>query len=412
MSASTVNRVNRSDSLALYMALRLLGHGENKFARFVTWVSFAGLALGVMVLTVVVTVMNGFDSALKDRLLSSIPHITVQNVGLAEVEGAVKDTPGVLAVHPYFSGLGALTAGGQVQPVGLYASRADGRKSLSNISQAMRNGGLQALFDNPGGLIVGAPLARHLGLLPGDDVVVLGVANQGEGVAPKLLRFTLAGTFELGAELDYSLVIGNLDRMPQAQWDQLGDVGVQIQLQEPLRAPLLVEQLRRNLPQAQVDSWNTTYGELFQAVQLEKSMMFVLLVLVVAIAAFNIIAGQTMVVNDKRGNIAILRTMGAKRSMILRLFLLQGVCISFVGTIIGLGLGLACASYINEILDVLQALTGMHLLDGSFFVRVPVRIEAMDLVIISTMSAGLCLLSAWMPAWRAAHLNPIDALHA
>ncbi len=145
--------------------------------------------------------------------------------------------------------------------------------------------------------------------------------------------------------------------------------------------------------------------------QLEKSMMFMLLVLVVAIAAFNIIAGQTMVVNDKRSNIAILRTMGAPSRMILWVFLLQGLCISSVGTVLGLGLGLLCAFNINEILDGVQILTGMHLLDGSFFVEVPIRVLPGDMLLICAVSASLCLLSALLPARRAAQLDPVLALH-
>ncbi len=398
--------------LALSMAMRLLSHGENKFARFVTWVSFLGLSLGVMILTVVVTVMNGFDHALKERLLSSIPHVTVQQAELEEVRRAVTDgVSQVRAVHPYFSGLGALSAQGEVHPVTSYAVDKMGRQSLSHISRSMRHGQLENLFDQPTGMIVGAPLARYLGLVVGQPVILLSVQQVGEAVLPKLLKFELVGTFELGAELDYSLVLLNLQRFDDAQWQGFGERGIQVQLDQPLLAPIVEAQLAGALPHARVGSWGTTYGELFQAVQLEKSMMFVLLILVVAIAAFNIIAGQTMVVSDKRSNIAILRTMGATHKLILRIFLFQGVFISLLGTCVGLVLGLLCAGYINEILDVLQMFTGRHLLDGSFFVRVPVLVQVGDLMVIGGLSAGLCLLSAWMPARRAAQLNPVEALH-
>jgi lipoprotein-releasing system permease protein len=237
------------------------------------------------------------------------------------------------------------------------------------------------------------------------------VENRNESVAPKLLRFTLAGTFELGAEPDYSLAIVNLARLSRAQWQQLGDHGLQVQLHDPLQAPQLTAQLIRQLPQQRIDSWDSAYGELFAAVRLEKSMMFLLLLLVVAIASFNIIAGQTMIVNDKRASIAILRTMGGKAGLIRRAFLLQGIGIGVSGTVLGLLLGLLCAFNINDILQALQSITGMHLLDGSFFVEVPVLVLPEDLLAIALMSCGLCLLSAWFPARRAAQLDPVQGLH-
>ena len=398
--------------LAWSLARRLLTHGENRFARFVTWVSFIGLTLGVMVLTVVITVMNGFDGELKTRLLRAIPHITMAGADVGDPAYRVaQQQPGVASVHTYFQGLGAISVGSQVQPISLYGVGDEGLAVLDYIAEHMNDGHLENLRGNPVGMLLGAPLARYLGLQVGDSLLVLAVENRNESVAPRLLRFTLVGTFELGAEPDYSLAVVNLARLSRADWQQLGDYGLQVQLRDPMHAPRLSARLDAQLPGQPIDGWDSTYGELFAAVRLEKSMMFVLLLLVVAIASFNIIAGQTMIVNDKRASIAILRTMGGKAALIRRVFLLQGIGIGVTGTILGVALGLLCAFNINAILQALQRFTGMHLLDGSFFVEVPVLVLPGDLLIIAVMSCGLCLLSSWFPARRAAQLDPVEGLH-
>jgi lipoprotein-releasing system permease protein len=298
-----------------------------------------------------------------------------------------------------------------VQPVSIYAVGDQGLSSLDYLHKSIQQGSFADLQADVNGMFVGAPLARYLGLRVGDPVLLLAVATQQQGVTPRLLRFTLLGTFELGAEPDYGLVIVNLARQSAPAWQSMGDKGLQIQLTEPLAAPRIAALLSAQFPQVKVDSWVSAYGELFQAVQLEKSMMFVLLLLVVAIASFNIIAGQTMVVNDKRASIAILRTMGCTEGLIRQVFLLQGVCIGLLGTLIGLGLGLLCAYYINAIMELIASISGRHLLDGSFFVEIPVKVLPADLLLIGLMSCGLCILSAWFPARRAAQMNPVAALH-
>ncbi len=404
--------LTRPERLDAALALRFAAQGGSRFARFVSWVSFVGLTLGVMVLTVVITVMNGFDGELKSRLLRSIPHVTIADAtaGTPAYREA-QEIPGVVSVHEYFQGVGAISAAGEVQPIGLYGIGSDGVDGMQYLADNMIEGTLGELPGYADGIILGAPLARYLRLQPGDPVVVLAIANGEQGISPQLLKFTLRGTFELGAEPDYNLAIVNLARQERAVWARMGDVGLQVQLEDPLRAGDVQRRLTAALSDADVDSWSTTYGELFQAVRLEKSMMFLLLLLVVAIASFNIIAGQTMMVNDKRAAIAILRTMGGSQCLVRSVFLAQGIFVGVVGTGAGLCLGLLAAFNINGILDALQALTGMHLLDGSFFVEVPVLILPEDLVVIAALSCGLCLLSAWFPARRAANLDPVQSLH-
>jgi lipoprotein-releasing system permease protein len=398
--------------LTLSIALRFLGARENRFARFVTWVSFIGLTLGVMILTVVATVMNGFDNELRSRLLQAIPHVTVTGIDAQHPFASAASARDVTrSAHDYFQGIGAITNRGAVRPIRIYGTSPQGFSAMEFVGQHLDGVSFDDLRRQQAGILIGAPLARILRLAPGDALSVVVSTVSGDLVVPKPLRFNLVGTFELGAEPDYDLAIVSLDDRSISQWQELGELGLQVQLSEPLRAQALTRELGAQFPELNVTSWSETYGELFQAVQLEKSMMFTLLLLVVAIAAFNIIAGQVMTVSDKSPDIAILRTMGAPEALIRNVFLAQGALISLLGTAIGIALGLLVALNINALLDGLQALTGMHLLDGSFFVEVPILILPSDLLLIAALSGLLCLVSAWIPARRATQVNPVVALH-
>ena len=396
--------------LPLQLAIRLLFRASNAFARFVTWVSFVGLMLGVMILTVVVSVMNGFDHELRSRLLSTIPHITVAS---DEIPPELrKHVPQDARISRYFQGVAAVSVRSRVIPLTLYGiDPKNDAPFLSMENSGLSQEALSGLGQFEHGILLGAPLARILGAEIGDSIRLMTVMVEGERVQPKILTFELADTFRFGAETDYSLGVVNLHRYPNAQWRTMGDVGVQVQLAEPMAAGALLANLKEQMPDDDFASWETTFGELFQAVQLEKSMMFVLLLLVVAVAAFNIVAGQTMLVDDKRQNIAILRTMGATQKLIKEVFFLQGATVSITGTALGLILGVSVSTYVNEIMSGVEAITGMHLLDGSFFVEIPVLVEWLDLLIISVMALAICLLAAYLPARRAAELDPVRNLH-
>jgi lipoprotein-releasing system permease protein len=394
--------------LALHLANRLLFHSSNAFARFVTWVSFIGLILGVTILTVVVSVMNGFDHELRTRLLSTIPHVTIDadnlNAQLAE------QVPKGASVSRYFQGLGALNSRGRVYPMTLYGIDPDAENQQSLID-GLSPEVILRLKRNPNGIVMGAPLVRMLRVEQGDAVRLMTVDVSTTAVQPRILNFALEGEFSFGAETDYSLVVINLNKFASEQWRAMGDLGLQIQLPDPMLAGQLVERLQASSDGIAIASWETRYGELFQAVQLEKSMMFVLLLLVVAIAAFNIIAGQSMLVEDKRQNIAILRTMGAKPRLIRQLFFFQGAIVSLSGTTLGLVLGLCSSIFVNDIMAGIEFVSGMHLLDGSFFVEIPVRVQLVDLLVISALTLSICLAAALLPAQRAARLDPVAGLH-
>ena len=396
--------------LSFQLATRLLFRASNAFARFVTWVSFIGLLLGVMILTVVVSVMNGFDHELRSRLLSTVPHITV---AVDEISDELrKHVPKDATISRYFQGVAAVSVRGRVIPLTLYGVEPEQETPFRNMQDTgLSQASLSSLGQLEHGILLGAPLARILGVDVGENIRLMTVRVGDDRIQPKILTFELADTFRFGAETDYSLGVVNLHRYPNSEWRAMGDVGVQVQLANPMEAGSLLAGLSKQLPDEQFASWETTFGELFQAVQLEKSMMFVLLLLVVAVAAFNIVAGQTMLVDDKRQNIAILRTMGATQKLIKQVFFLQGVTVSVTGTALGLLFGISASFYVNEIMSGIEAITGMHLLDGSFFVEIPVLVESVDLMIISVMALAICLLAAYLPAKRAAELDPVHNLH-
>jgi lipoprotein-releasing system permease protein len=399
------------DSVALTLALRYLRKRRRKFAAFITWVSVGGLSLGVLVLTVVLSVMNGFDAELKTRILGTVPHILLPDRDVAD-DGMVelRRNPEVISVDDFFTGAGMVTQAGSVYPVSVYGISA-GDGGLAQLSAHMIAGDLSGLIAGRRNLVMGAPLANLLGLIPGDSLALVLSEPTASGLNPQLLRFQLSGMFELSAELDYSLVVIATDDLPGPA-DRFGTRGVRVELSNPLLAAGVAAQLAQQHPDWEIVSWADSYGELFQAVRLEKALMFLILLLVVAVAAFNIISGQMMIVTDKKSDIAILRTIGASATVIQRAFLLQGLAVSTLGILFGLLGGVVAASWISELVLLMKDWFGFGLLDGTFFVEVPSKIEASDLLLIGLMSWSLCLLSAWLPARRAARLNPIEGLHS
>jgi lipoprotein-releasing system permease protein len=398
--------------LAWWIALRYLRTRRRQFAAFITRISVASLTLGVLVLTVVVSVMNGFDAELRQRILGTVPHLMIEGVDVGDARVvAIGSDRRVVSAHNFFSGAGMITAGGAVNPVSIHGIDHTALGAMPTITDGMRYGSLEALLDDGRGMLMGEPLALHLGLLPGDTVALVISEPGAAGVTPRILRYRLSGLFQVGAELDYSLVVVAMESLPEGRLEAIGEVGVRLTVDDPLAAPAMAERLQLAYPGLGVSSWADSYGELFQAVRLEKFMMFLILLMVVAVAAFNIVSGQTMAVADKRADIAILRTMGAADGTIMRIFLLQGLVISLLGIAVGLASGALLAHHIGRVVAALEQWSGFRLLEGTYFVEVPSVILPGDLLIIGLMSGSLCLLSAWIPAQRAAHLNPIAGLH-
>lgn len=411
-SAAPENKEPVFDWVAGTIAWRYLRTRKRRFAAFITWVSVAGLSLGVLVLTVVVSVMNGFDAELKQRILGTVPHIVLPGRHVSDPEmQAVTSLEGVVGAYDFFLGAGMVTKNGAVNPVTIYGIDPQSHEALARVGAHMTYGALRDLTGSRREIILGSPLARHLALLPGDTVALIVAEPSSDILRPRMLLFRLVGTFELGAELDYSLAIVDLADLAEQGLEAMGTLGVRLTLTNPLLAEGIALELAERYPTWVVTSWDESYGELFRAVRLEKALMFLILLMVVAVAAFNIVSGQMMVVTDKRSDIAILRTIGASAKTILQTFLLQGVVVSSIGIVVGLVCGVISAIWITEVLGLLKSWFGFSLLEGTYFVEVPSLIMVSDLWLIGALAWVLCLLSAWFPAHRAAQLNPIEGLH-
>ena len=408
--------------LSLWIAWRYLFAGRKRFAALITWTSVLGLALGVTVLTVVVSVMNGFDRELRTRLLGAIPHVVV-NVKDPGASGELSQLAQQLAQSvptakhglAFFQAEGMITQNGQISPVSIYGLDLVGLRALTDKGEVFADSGLKALLEAQSqkqrDIVLGAPLARHLGLIQGDPVALILSEPGTNGPKPALLRFNLAGTFSIGAELDTSLAIINRTTLTAHERQRLGREGVRIDLSQPVLADATARILQAQDPSLRISTWSRSYGEFFRAVALEKTLMFLVLSLVVAVATFNIVSGQLMVVSEKQEDIAILRTMGAKASLIRWAFTVQGVLIATLGIAGGLALGVLAAANIAQWIAWLGEVTSYRLLQGTYFAQLPTEIRPIDLLIIAAIAWGLSLLAAFVPASRAAALNPIAALH-
>ncbi len=400
--------------LALWIALCHLWRGGNRYARLINWMTLAGLGVGVLVLTVVVSVMNGFDAELRSRILGTVPHVLVPRSEGMGAE-AVAQLPGVAAAYPFFEASGMVVGAGGVAPVTLYGIDTADAALLTTIDAHMLGRSLGEALAPPTGLVMGRPLARRLGLVDGDALrLALPDAEEGR-VQPRFKAFRLEGLFEVGAEFDYGLVIVSRAAFDGVERERLGADRIRVVLDDPLAA----DEFAARVADAEggagvaagIETWMQSYGELFLAVRIEKALMFLILLLIVAVAGFNIVSSQTMVIDGKRADIAVLRTLGATGALVRRVFLLQGVLVATAGIASGLILGVATASRIGPIFAELESWLGLRLLEGSYFATVPSRVLPADLALIGGLSWLLCLLSAWIPARRAAQQNPVEGLH-
>lgn len=398
---------------AFWFARRYLLSRSNPHAAFINWASFAGLVLGVMILTVVVSVMNGFDRELKTRLLGAVPHaFLIPPTNESSYPGSLDD---VESVTRFFQGQAMLSRDGAARALRIYATDSEGIDGLDLVAQSSVQGAISDLFHHgsSGGVVIGEPVARSMGLELGDPVV-LAFATLIKGmVRPRIERFQLRATFELGTQLDYSLAVVGISDLESRDLLTSGLLGWRLQYNDPLDVPKISEELRSSLPSGWLlETWQDMFGGLFRAVSLEKSMMFISLALVVAIAAFNIVSGQVMLVNDKRGDTAMLMTMGIPTRLLIEVFLYQGFAIAVLGTAVGLITGVLIAVNVGLVISGLESLMGTSILYGTPYNEIPSAILLRDLVIIVGLSLGLCFLAVLRPALKAVEENPAQALHA
>ncbi|MDC0662016.1 lipoprotein-releasing ABC transporter permease subunit [Marinobacter sp. SS21] len=406
--------------LSLYIGLRYTAaKRRNHFISFISMTSMIGLMLGVAVLIIVLSVMNGFDRELKQRILGMVPHAVIRGDDVLSnwqaVDASVSGHPEVRAAAPFIQGQGMITGGGNVRGVLLNGILPEEERQVSIIENHMVEGALDDLRSGEFGIIIGRLMAASLRLQVGDKVtVVLPEASvTPAGVLPRLKRFTVKGVFSVGAELDGNYTLIHMDDAAKLMRTNGLAHGVRLLVDDLFRAPRVAEEAAMALGgRFFVSDWTRTHGNLFQAIRMEKTMIGLLLMFIVAVAAFNIVSTLVMVVTDKTSDIAILRTMGATPGRIMRIFIVQGAVIGMVGTVVGTLLGVVGAYNISDFIGWVERLMGHQFLNADvyFISYLPSQLQWVDVGIISGAGLLMSLLATIYPAWRASRVDPAEAL--
>src|SRR5215469_2650604 len=396
------------------------------FVSFVALMSVCGLMLGVATLIAVLSVMNGFERELRTRILAVTSHATISGL-----EGNLSDwhtlqqwlrrQPGVQAVVPYIESQamfahGPLMAGASVRGV-----LPEEERTATGLAQHLTAGSLDDLRDGAYATILGSALAHELHVGVGDTVVL--IAPEGTatptGVVPRMRRFRVAGLFNSGMyEFDRGLALVHMADAARLFRTGDGITGLRLAFTDPLRAPILVREVARRASAAlgtagyYVTDWTQDHANFFRSIEMTKSMMFVILLMLVAVAAFNIVATLVMIVKEKQTDIAILRTLGAAPRNVLLTFAVQGVLIGLAGTLAGAALGTLLADNLATLVGGLERLLGTHFLDARVYYlsELPAYVEGADVLRVCSVAFVLCVLATLYPAWRAARTAPAEAL--
>ncbi|WP_111496458.1 MULTISPECIES: lipoprotein-releasing ABC transporter permease subunit [Marinobacter] len=392
---------------------------RNHFISFISLTSMLGLMLGVALLIIVLSVMNGFDRELQNRILGMVPHATIQGQSTVDdwqrLDRMATEDPDVLAAAPFIRGQGMMTGSGNVHGILLNGIVPDEERQVSIIDKHMQQGSLDDLKSGEFGIIIGRLLASSLRVGIGDKVTVVmpEASITPAGVLPRLKRFTVKGVFSVGAELDGNYTLIHMDDAAKLMRTGGKAQGVRLLVSDLFKAPGVAERVARSLGgRYYVSDWTRTHGNLFQAIRMEKTMIGLLLMFIVAVAAFNVVSTLVMVVTDKTADIAILRTMGATPGRIMRIFIVQGAIIGVVGVLVGTVLGILGAENISAIISWLEGVMGHKFLspDVYFISYLPSQLEWEDVFIISGSGLIMALLATIYPAWRASRVDPAEAL--
>ena len=398
-------------------AQRLMFHGGTKMSRFIIWISVTGMSLGIATMVLVLSVMNGFQQELEERLLGVVPHVKLENADRnPEIEDLLAADSAVTSTTEYFEGFALVHHPESPLPLKLIAMSPDTFMTNRLFRGSVGSDALERLRHMERASFLGVPLAFALGLDLGDPFELLFLSRDGGGLAVKSEHLVLAGVFELGSEADSSLALMNIDSRSMEEWSSLGEKGVAAQLRDPSKIESVKARIEQNfiatelLPKQSFQDWTEDYGELFRAIKMEKSIMATLLFLILVLASFSIISGQLMKVGDKRRDIAVLMTFGADRQFIRNIFLLQGLFVGLLSGLFGAALGIVLTNNANELIALASKFTGYHLLEGSYFLVVPTKIEKYQLLLVGLGAMTLSVWAAYLPASKATNLNVIENL--
>ncbi|MCC6196947.1 MAG: lipoprotein-releasing ABC transporter permease subunit [Burkholderiales bacterium] len=395
------------------------GSRRNAFISFIALSAMAGIALGVAALIAVLSVVNGFSKELRERILAVVSHVELRGMPqLADWRQVAADAarePHVKAAAPYVAGQAMLAAGGVNRAAAVRGIDPAREEAVADVGGHMREGALADLRPGEFGIVLGAELARALQLRIGDTVALIAPGGSGRAAAslPPVHAFRLVGTFELGMyEFDNGLALVNLADA-QRVYGLSGVSGVRLRLDDAFAAPFVARDLWRKLPPPiEIRDWTLSHSNYFLAVAGAKRIMSLMLVLIVAVAAFNIVSAQVMMVTDKQADIAVLRTLGAAPSSIMSIFIVQGALIGAIGVALGVLGGVVLALNIETLVPLVERMFNVQFLDKSIYhiAELPSDLQRGDVVSVAAIALALALVATIYPAWKASRVNPAEAL--
>ena len=394
---------------------------RNHFISFISLASMLGIAIGVTALITVLSVMNGFERELRTRILGMASHATISAFrgnldDWQDVARRVQGHPEVIGVAPYIEGEGMLKVGSELSGTLLRGIVPTEEIKVSDIGQHLVAGTLDSLQPGTYNIVIGHELAQSLNATIGDkvDLMIPQASVTPAGVLPRFRRFTVGGVFRVGMyEFDRGLVLIHVKDAQALLRMGEGVTGVRLKLHDLFDAPVVSRDIASTLPgMYYVSDWTRSHANFFRAVKTEKMVMFIILSLIVGVAAFNIVSTLVMVVQDKQADIAILRTLGARPRAIMAIFMVQGSIIGVIGTLLGVAGGVALALNVESLVPLLEAATGQQFLspDVYYISDLPSELKSSDVVRIGLLSLSLGLLSTLYPAWRASRVQPAEAL--
>ena len=394
---------------------------RNGFISFISMVSMLGIALGVAALIIVLSVMNGFQKEVRDRMLSVIAHVEIyqaQGEALADWQATAAEArrnEQVVGAAPFIATQALIARGDDMRGAIVRGISPAEEATVTALAAQLRDTTLARLVSGGWGIVLGGELARGLGVKVGDRVTIVAPGGQftPAGVVPRLKQLTLVGTFEAGHyEYDSGLALMHVDDAARL-FRVAGPTGVQLRLKDAQQAREVADEIQMRLgATVRVSDWTRTNRNWFQAVQIEKRLMFIILTLIVAVAAFNLVSTLVMTVTDKQADIAILRTLGASPRSIMTIFMVQGAASGVIGTLAGMGLGLLVAFNVDVIVPAIERALHMSFLPGSIYLisRMPSDPQSADILPVVAISLALAFVATVYPSWRASRVQPAEAL--
>lgn len=403
----------------LFIGLRYTGaRRRSQLAAFISRVSMLGMIIGVALLIVVLSVMNGFDREMRTRILGLVPQITIDAYRTDQdwdsIDAMVRKNPQVTATAPFTQLNAMLLRGTSVQGVQVYGIDPARERGVSIIQKFLSDDKLNTLAGDSDGIILGSALASRLGLEPGATVNLMVPTQTDSGrINPRFARLTVKAVFHTGTEIDQATAFVGIKRSLSLMPPDRQLMGLRVSIRDIFKAPKVAWDLSQSLPYGYTATdWTRRYGNLYSAIRLSRELVGLMLTTVIAVAAFNVVSALVMIVTDKRGDIAILRTAGASSAGIMAIFMVQGTMIALIGTFIGSLIGIGLSLTVTDLVALTQSLFGVHFLQSDVYPvdYLPSDLRWQDVLLICSTAFGMSLLATLYPSWRAARVQPADAL--